>query len=224
MADSGGSDPKGRWLTGIVVAIIAGIFVPIVIALINHHGSSGNTSQSASTPPVDTRSANTQAANTSSGSPVVPGAPISVEATPPQYKLAYSRANLLFSGIPGNHGTGSCGAGAYLSISVPSVNAPGVAPPGGGNNDILFESPCDMKHIQVFAEGDAKASLTGSDNPESCQKAVISAPVSPYNGGLLSLGGSVCVVSSDGNYVAYLKWVGLTGDYSAKVVINGWTR
>ena len=91
MTDSGGADSKGRWFTGIVIAIIAGIFVPIVVALITHRGSSGSTSQSASTPPSYSRSGSGSQpvqTTTPSDAPGVPGSPISVEPTRPEYKPA----------------------------------------------------------------------------------------------------------------------------------------
>jgi hypothetical protein len=139
----------------------------------------------------------------------------STNSNPTPYKLTYPRTNLTLSGVPGDQGNGSCGVGAYVNISIPSVN------PSNGDDDVLLQSNCDMKHVSLSPENGI-VSLQGSDSPNDCLHATTTAPIT--QGETMVMGDSICVESDNGSYVAYLKWVGLTSDYSAKFIIDGWTR
>lgn len=139
----------------------------------------------------------------------------STSSTSTPYKLTYPRTNLTLPGVPGDQGNGSCGVGAYVNISVPSVN------PSNGDDDVLLQSNCDMKHLSLSPENGI-VSLQGSDSPSDCLHAATTAPIT--QGETMVMGDSICVESDNGNYVAYLKWVGLTDDYSAKFIIDGWMR
>ena len=194
------------------IATALGLIVA-VIALATQCSSSGSSS---STRPTNSPKSDLAPSTTfSSASPAESTIP--TEPTQPPYKSAYSETTLILPKVPGPNGTtGSCGTGASIDISAPSVNTPST------DSTVSFQSACNMSQIGFEGVGGGgAASKEGADNPNSCVHATQVAPLGA--GQKIAPGNSLCVVANSGGNVAYMKYVGLTSDGSAKFVVDGWT-